>query len=1782
MNLLYSLIFSYNDGQFAILGKNIDMIRDKIALANAKFEETGKKSGFIKEFLFGSGNVGGAKTEDDVRNQLIIRKKDIEPLKQAGDFNDFTPDKAQETLKSLQYMDARVRAGADSWDAYYSGLSKGEKWQVEFIKNNDLSTASVDDLTEAQKGAYKAALEHDKGLDNLTIGAKAAKAGMTALTIAGNMLINLGISALISLTIKGITKLINAQTDAINAQKEALDKIEEARKNLSTAKETIDDIKDDYPELSKGVDNLGRNVSLTGEEYRRYNEMVNKIADMFPTMVQGYTDEGNAIIKTKGDVKALTDAYKEQKQAAQDAILVNAETVFKGYKASLDDGFFSTGKLSKLEAGKDYVKNGRVEGWYSVLVKDLGGSYSDRHIGKKMKKFLDSHKDALPAYIRTLESEIAAITAPLKPIMQVYLESSEGFQGLPKETQNNVQQVVNALSDEFYQKFKSPTEMNSWINTTLLDLFKGEDFSLSFSATMDMKTMFENNEISYEDFVERLNALKKLLEAMGIDKNGEISSAIDVLFNIQSSDGADMDAVVKAAKKKFTSKEQKKKVKTLTKDQLEVVVSSDFEVGNTWDETLSNINKLLSPTQKPFSLTDEQQEKLDAYNDAVSDLAQKEKEFAKNLRDHDRNDHLEKLKADLSEHKSMLDAYSNQISVIDAGMKLLDEKDYDNKAAFTGDKLKLLSEQGAAVRAEFERVMNIIPQTGDEAVELSNRLSELGNQLRENASSIREVAVAQEELKISSISSTGEDYVSKLTSAVDLLDKKLDALKNKKSTKYTSQVLGEDLLFPNLADFEDPIAKKRAENQQLIDLEVEQQEKLNKIISDAIKQQNADNAVKRAEERQKLIEDMEKTRREANQKIEKCAKEIEEKVGLTVDQIQAKLSGIEIPEPDATGFNTGMDKLVNKAKEARAEIEKVLDMSSSENRTGNQTGFLNPTVSSYKVTSKYGKRNGKMHEGIDLGTPEGTPVLATKDGTVIVAGEVSGYGNAVYIDHGDGYVTRYGHLSTILAKKYQKVKAGDEIALSGNTGRSTGAHLHYEVRYNDKAVDPTLYMTGYAAGTSYGNRIAKNIGIAGENNKSEILIDKSTGELKHVNSPTPIDLSRTDVIGESETAKIFKNRAFADGTIDFEALFTGGKSIDEVLETVKKDYQDAQSQLNAKYQQRLYEITNGSFTTEIDRNTAYNNLKEMMINGTDGIPGLGDLAVRNYKMLGEAYRIWNNLVQSGKIELLPESVTKWAEALKSASDAVEAADSKINAVYEQRVSDITETLQEFNTEFENTASVNSALDNWEDFTHSFAAKDEIAQYEIGIQKILGAIETMRKAELPDDLKVENLKNLGKQLQQEAIKLYDLLKKQRIKHYETLIAKEESLRDIKQQEFDLLNKMTQAEKEARVALRTSLIGSQYLDAETRKLVYNEDDYRKEMASIKRIRSEVKSISEEFYAKISKLNEDDIETKEQITNEYQRQLDLKEHELGIAEKEVTLQKKRDQLNNVLAERNVRQIINGKWAWVADTDKVRSATEELMDAEYEIENAKEQMSQQIMIQTYNRNIDNLNLMKSETEKGVGEFREHVTQLCQVVDDTCIPIANLGDALNEWLKNLNTTVDSNDRVYGREISRKASSSISYDKNTDYSALMANTKKGSAAWTLLNMKRNAKIDGENLPYKKYSYATGTKSAKRGWAELCESGDEVMITSNGVFKNLRGREMIFNNEQTKMLWDMTANGGKGLFTDFAAKLNIPNVAQRNEVVDKSTTFTGDINIQQVTDLNAFMRALLNEMRKPRG
>jgi murein DD-endopeptidase MepM/ murein hydrolase activator NlpD len=117
----------------------------------------------------------------------------------------------------------------------------------------------------------------------------------------------------------------------------------------------------------------------------------------------------------------------------------------------------------------------------------------------------------------------------------------------------------------------------------------------------------------------------------------------------------------------------------------------------------------------------------------------------------------------------------------------------------------------------------------------------------------------------------------------------------------------------------------------------------------------------------------------------------------------------------------------------------------------------NPTA---QVTSCFGPRWGRMHEGVDLAGQAGTPIVAAGAGVVVRAGAAEGYGNAVLIDHGDGYLTHYGHLATITVRVGQRVAAGEQIGTEGSTGHSTGPHLHFEVHQGSypHAIEPTRWL----------------------------------------------------------------------------------------------------------------------------------------------------------------------------------------------------------------------------------------------------------------------------------------------------------------------------------------------------------------------------------------------------------------------------------------------------------------------------------------------------------------------------------------------------------------------------------------------------------------------------------------------------------------------------------------------------------------------------------------------------
>ncbi|SHF39604.1 M23 family metallopeptidase [Chryseobacterium takakiae] len=165
------------------------------------------------------------------------------------------------------------------------------------------------------------------------------------------------------------------------------------------------------------------------------------------------------------------------------------------------------------------------------------------------------------------------------------------------------------------------------------------------------------------------------------------------------------------------------------------------------------------------------------------------------------------------------------------------------------------------------------------------------------------------------------------------------------------------------------------------------------------------------------------------------------------------------------------------APEVKAEpVEKIIEVTDSygEKRQvkvmvtpkANSTAPVANNSSATAINAKPTEKNNppaeadqmQFHKGLDIAVPFGSDVVATAAGTVIFSGQKGGYGNCVIVSHGNGLATLYGHLSQLVAKVNDKVKVGQVIAKSGNSGRSTGPHLHYEVHKNNSPVNPKLFM----------------------------------------------------------------------------------------------------------------------------------------------------------------------------------------------------------------------------------------------------------------------------------------------------------------------------------------------------------------------------------------------------------------------------------------------------------------------------------------------------------------------------------------------------------------------------------------------------------------------------------------------------------------------------------------------------------------------------------------------------
>jgi murein DD-endopeptidase MepM/ murein hydrolase activator NlpD len=194
-------------------------------------------------------------------------------------------------------------------------------------------------------------------------------------------------------------------------------------------------------------------------------------------------------------------------------------------------------------------------------------------------------------------------------------------------------------------------------------------------------------------------------------------------------------------------------------------------------------------------------------------------------------------------------------------------------------------------------------------------------------------------------------------------------------------------------------------------------------------------------------------------------------VGIAISEPEAELLGVGgpllAPMPDAGG-----DAMIESANSALVALSRY--QAAREALTLAPVHM--PIVSSFRQSSGFGNRRDPFsggrafHAGLDFAAPTGTLILSAGMGKVVFAGTRAGYGNLVEIDHGDGLVTRYAHMSAILVRAGMEISTGQVIGRVGSTGRSTGPHLHFEVRRGDTPLDPAAFL-------AVGRRLAAELAV---------------------------------------------------------------------------------------------------------------------------------------------------------------------------------------------------------------------------------------------------------------------------------------------------------------------------------------------------------------------------------------------------------------------------------------------------------------------------------------------------------------------------------------------------------------------------------------------------------------------------------------------------------------------------------------------------------------------------------
>lgn len=431
-------------------------------------------------------------------------------------------EEADELAKAIQAQSIAVTNGTSNWQDYFQNLNiQGQKHITELIKNTkDLSKLTGDDLVQATNAARESALKHNAALQQETLGAKAATLGLEALSVVGNALISMGISFAISAIIKGIDNLAHSAQKCKERVNDLMNTYDSALNTANDNASTAEKLADKYENLSTGVNNLGENVSLTTAEYADYNDIVNQIADMFPTLVAGYTDEGNAILTLKGNVEGLRDAYKEAQKEAYNLLITSGEDndgndIIKNWKNHNEENVWSIlFDVGKPDAGgsityKDAISDLKkiINSNYDEAKKalsprlndgsDILSIYGREYLGSLGFSSETSEEDfyklipTLKATLQSLKAEYQSSLKDVQTLANAYLMTNEDYEKLNEPSKNAASLIVNSIDENIASGFKNKEDVGAYVSELVSEIQNNPEFQTALTNlfTTDLSTL---------------------------------------------------------------------------------------------------------------------------------------------------------------------------------------------------------------------------------------------------------------------------------------------------------------------------------------------------------------------------------------------------------------------------------------------------------------------------------------------------------------------------------------------------------------------------------------------------------------------------------------------------------------------------------------------------------------------------------------------------------------------------------------------------------------------------------------------------------------------------------------------------------------------------------------------------------------------------------------------------------------------------------------------------------------------------------------------------------------------------------------------------------------------------------------------------------------------------------------------------------------------------------------------------------------------------------------------